>query len=254
MRLHWRRAACFWRSDPAWHSKLFLAGLWLMVPVVGWLIILGYRRAAIEALWHDSAASVLPEWQGQWTAFLRDGLEAAGVIHAHFAPLYLWMGARAFTSPHADVTPWLVGLGVMLLFPGLSTLAVPASLFWLRRGAPETAIGDLEAAAIVGLYCAVVLYIPSGFLRVSQTGRITSAFRIRENLSFIRRRFALYCEAWFVSGLLSLAGHSLLPLAPWGVPWCYLGIVYTFNEVLAVSGEKETRASHFDASRNSRDG
>jgi hypothetical protein len=35
---------------------------------------------------------------------------------------------------------------------------------------------------------------------------------------------------------MSLAGHFALPIAPWGVVWCYLGILTLFNEVLLAAG------------------
>lgn len=253
MTLDWGAAALFLRGDPAWRSKLFVAGLWLLVPIVGWPIVLGYRRAVVRGLWRGTTP-LLPEWRGNCAAFLRSGLEAAAVIHAHFAPLYLWIAYRALTSTGLDETPWQILLGIAFVFPIFSTLAIPASLFLLGNGALSPGLGDLEAAMIAGLYASLTFYIPSGFLRVSQTERITSAFCVGENLRLIARRFRLYCEAWLCSGLLSLIGHGLVPLAPWGVPWCYLGIVYTFNEVLAVSGEKEPRASHFVASPEAGDG
>jgi hypothetical protein len=47
----------------------------------------------------------------------------------------------------------------------------------------------------------------------------------------IARHPRRYVEAWVGSSLLSLLGHFCVPVSPWGVAWCYLGITYLFNEV-----------------------
>jgi len=32
--------------------------------------------------------------------------------------------------------------------------------------------------------------------------------------------------------LISFVGHVALPLAPWGIVWCYLSIIFIFNSLL----------------------
>jgi hypothetical protein len=49
-------------------------------------------------------------------------------------------------------------------------------------------------------------------------------------------KLSAHLEAWWRSGLMSLAGHLALPVSPWGVVWCYLGIVLLFNELLLTAG------------------
>src|SRR5204863_6693750 len=72
----------------------------------------------------------------------------------------------------------------------------------------------------------------AGFLQVSMTGRHRAAFAVWRTLPFVARHLRGYCGAWWRSGIMSLAGHLALPLSPWGVVWCYLGILALFNEVL----------------------
>jgi hypothetical protein len=82
----------------------------------------------------------------------------------------------------------------------------------------------------------LVFLIPSGFLQVSLTRRYRSAFAFWRAIPFVARNLPLYLEAWWHSSLMSLAGHPALPLSPWGVVWCYLGIVFVFNELLLRAG------------------
>jgi hypothetical protein len=78
--------------------------------------------------------------------------------------------------------------------------------------------------------------IPAGFLQVSLTRRYRSAFALWRAIPFVLLNFSLYLEAWWHSVLMSLAGHLALPFPPWGVVWCYLGIVFLFNELLLHAG------------------
>jgi hypothetical protein len=98
---------------------------------------------------------------------------------------------------------------------------------------------DLEALAIGAGFGLMTFLIPSGFLNVSRTGRILSAFDFPQALGRVWRCGREYIEAWAGSGLISLAGHLCVPLSPWGVVWCYLSIVYCFNEVPLAAGDPE---------------
>ena len=42
--------------------------------------------------------------------------------------------------------------------------------------------------------------------------------------------------AWWHSGLISLCSHFALPFSPWAVVWCYLAIIFLFNELLHRDG------------------
>jgi hypothetical protein len=74
---------------------------------------------------------------------------------------------------------------------------------------------------------------------VSRSGRICSAFDLPQALARVGRCLPAYLEAWVGSGLISLVGHLCVPFSPWGVVWCYLSIVYCFNEVPLAAGDQE---------------
>lgn len=120
--------------------------------------------------------------------------------------------------------------------PIFSTLAIPAFLAMDRFLSPEPAFGWAESAGLSAAFGLATFVIPSGFLNVSQTGRTVSAFNLPRALARIARCPKEYAEAWVGSVLISLAGHLCGVLAPWGVVWCYLSIIYAFNEVPLAAG------------------
>jgi len=131
---------------------------------------------------------------------------------------------------------------VGLAAPIFSTLAVPAVLAADRFLSPDPAFGWAESAGVAAAFGVATFVIPSGFLNVSRTGRIVSAFDLRRALVRIARHPREYAEAWVGSGLVSLAGHLCGIFAPWGVVWCYLSIVYAFNEVPLAAGGPDSAA------------
>ncbi len=122
-------------------------------------------------------------------------------------------------------------LAFFFLFPLFSTLTVPLLLSYFQFGPYEGVFAHGEALALAISFALITFYIPAGFLRVSRTGALISAFAVAKNLRVIRVSFRRYLEAWIGSSLMSLIGHLCVPLSPFGVVWCYLGIVYCFNEV-----------------------
>lgn len=222
----------FLLHDPDWRSKVFAGGLLLMVPFVGWFATLGYRKALIARLFRGDRPP-LPAWRGEVWSHIREGLKAAAVIFVQYLPLGVALAA-VLASRGARFAPELLAAPLFFaLFPIFSTLAFPlAVVYWAWPGGPAP-LHAWEAAALLAGYAAVTFVIPAGFLQVSRTGRYSAAFRYHESLPFLVRNFRAYVLAWYRSGAMSLCGHFAVPYSPWGVVWCYLGIIYSFNRVLA---------------------
>lgn len=229
--LDWRSAGLFMTAEVAWRRRIFIGGLLLLVPVVGWPLVLGYRRWVIERLVNGDA-ELVPPWRGNLRAICASGLGAMAVIHAWYSPLYLWIGGRVVAAGGAGGTWWIVAAALAFALPIFSTLIIPAMILWLRFGA-NSPPGVGELMGMSAGFTLITFVIPAGFLQVSRTGRLVSAFRIDRDLTLIATHLPRYVEAWIGSGIMSLLGHLCLPLAPFGVVWCYLGIVYSFNEVPA---------------------
>ena len=228
--LDWRSASRYMVADPQWRSKLWKAGLVLLIPGVGWPALLGYRKEAVFRL-AGGESPILPDWKEGLGFFTRGGLQAMGVIHAYLSPLYLWFLLRVVNEAFLTGVPWSAVLLFFLVFPIFSTLILPAGLVYARWILPELGVGAWELYAMGVTFQLVVFCIPAGVLNVTRTRRMLSAFDIAQAMRLIVRHPRRYLEAWVGSSLLSLLGHFCVPFSPWGVAWCYLGITYLFNEV-----------------------
>jgi hypothetical protein len=237
-RLDWKAALLFPTADPRWLRKIAVGGLVLLIPVVGWPAVLGYRKEAIFRLLRRDDP-ILPEWRGNGLRFLLEGLMAVAVINSYYLPVYLWLACRLCGHSAAGELPWGWMAGVALVAPIFSTLAVPAVLLADRLLASSPALGPTESVAISAAFGLLTFLIPSGFLNVSRTGRIVSALDFPRAVGRIVRCPREYAEAWAGSGLASVAGHLCGVFAPWGVIWCYLTIVYAFNEIPLAAGDRE---------------
>jgi hypothetical protein len=237
-RLDWRSACLFMVADPAWKRKIWVGGWVLLIPVIGWPAILGYRKDAIVRL-VDGASPLLPDWRAGLWCYFKEGFKALLVINAWFLPAMIWVSVLLAQSPQSAEFPWLWLIAFFLAAPIFSTLAVPALLLIGRYALTEPAISVPELLGIYALFASATFVIPAGFLNVSRTGSFLSAFDVVWLLRTIWRNFAAYLEAWIGSGITSLIGHGCVPFSPWGIVWAYLSIVYFFNEVPTLKDQQD---------------
>lgn len=230
------RATClFMVADPRWKKKIFVGGLVLMLPVVGWPMILGYRKQAIVNVL-SGLDPLLPEWRGNYARCLGDGLKAMGVIFVYVLPVTLLIWATFSERGLPQDVSWIGVTLFLLAFPIFLPLAGPTLVLYLALG-PERFFQPIEAVLLASAYAALVFLIPLGFLQVSRTGRFLSAFNLVAAVRLFISNPKAYCVAWIYSGVISLLGHLCIPLSAWGVVWAYLGIVYCFNEILFLGGK-----------------
>jgi len=243
------RSAClFMTADPQWRRKLFFAGLVLMLPAVGWPMLLGYRKLTIDRV-HSGADPVLPEWGGNFGKCLTEGLKCCAVIAAYLLPASALTWSVIASTGHLRDLPWLPAACFLFAFPIFAPIALPTTLAYLAA-VPAEPLPAWLAALLIAAYAASVFVIPLGFLRVSLTGRYLSAFNLSECAKFGARNARLFLLAWFHSSIVSLLGHFCIPFSAWGVAWAYLAIVYLFNEVLVRDKEgAELALSSMRASR-----
>ena len=231
--------------DPRWREKIFFAGLLLLLaPPIGWPAALGYRKALVARL-HRGQHPILPDWKGQVWRHFREGLKAVGVIFSYFLPLYVILGVLVYASGGIPDRYPLYTLLFFPLVPLFSPLAFPFVVIYLGFfGHPP--LGIPTTATLLLLFALATFAIPAGFLLVSKSGRMLSAFRLNEALSLIRRKFRPYLHAWYHSIVMSLSGHFAIPFSPWGIVWCYLGIIFLFNSILfAGDGELSSDGNWF---------
>jgi hypothetical protein len=88
MKLHPHAAGLVAIVDPDWRRKIWLGGLLLLTPVLGWPALVGYRSRFVPRLL-GSEAPLLPVWRGEIPAQVRDGLKALAVIFGYQLPLFV---------------------------------------------------------------------------------------------------------------------------------------------------------------------
>jgi len=228
--LHPRSASLALLLDPQWRHRVWIGGLVLCLPVLGWPAVLGYRAAFVRHLREDTA-TVLPVWRGQFWRHVGTGIKAMAVVFGHLAPLYAVLLVLLLSRGwRPDATAgWLAAFFVA--FPVFATLSLPVACVLAATGA-KACLGPGEVALLLLGYATLVFLIPAGFLEVSRTWRFRSAFAVHRTWPFVWRHLRSYAAAWWHSGCMSLVGHLAVPFSPWGVFWCYLGIVTVFQEIL----------------------
>jgi hypothetical protein len=232
--LHPHVAGLIVTLDPRWRRKIFVGGLVLMIPIVGWPAVLGYRARFARNLFSETPAA-LPEWKGEFWGHVINGWRAMAVIFGHLAVLYAALAAIVWQRGWRPDAAWAWSLAFFIVIPGLSPLSFPIACIVLMYSAQHW-LGVGEAAILLALFSVLIFMIPAGFIEVSRTGTYRSAFAWWRTWPFVWRHARLYSSAWWHAGLQSAVGHFCIPFTPWGVVWCFLGILALFNEVLVEAG------------------
>ena len=219
--------------DSKWRQKIFFGGLLLLfIPFLGWPAALGYRKELIFRL-RDGDSPLLPEWEDNVGRYIADGFRAMGVIFGYLAPLYLSLFLLLLSQGVRPDATWCYAFLFFAVFPIVSTLSFPLAIFYWVCVDPNYSLPYYLGGIYLLLFALIVFFIPAGFLQVSKTNSFWSALNIGDALQTLRDNFKAYVSAWYYSMLISLVGHIAFPFSPWGVIWCYLGIIYQFNSILS---------------------
>ncbi|MEL6712270.1 MAG: DUF4013 domain-containing protein [Planctomycetota bacterium] len=219
-------------QDPAWRDELRRGGRILLLPLVGWPMLLGYRRAQVEQFF-GARTTAMPRWRGAGRAHLTNGLKAVAVIACYTAPVSTWLAATLASRGYAPgALEGIAGLAVALA-PILLPLALPLALgaYATETGGPAL-LTLSEASGCGASFALAVFLIPAGFLRVTRTGRFTSALALQHVVPFVFRNIRDYLRAWGHSLAMNGAAFAALPIAPWAVFWGYVASVALFNQLL----------------------
>ena len=238
--LNWPAAFTFFTKEHGWKRKVLLGGLWIaLFPPVGWLLALGYRKAAVIHL-IENDDPFLPEWR-EFGTFLADGAKAALVIMVYFMPYMLtfWLMALNGADNPAQHA-WEIGL-FFLLMP----ICLPACMLGLPvlfvQILPWIAISAWQIVALGAIFSATLFVMPAAFGQLSLHGTFRSALHLYAVLRLIRRAWRGYLEAWSIALLATAVAFLLFPLAPWGIFISYLVASYAFNNALALAPDQTCR-------------
>jgi len=170
----------FFFEDPEWLPKLLMGTLFTVLSffVIGSIWVTGYVVDIVRRRLRDEPRP-LPDWSDLRGLF-DNGLKAWFVAVVHVIPLLLlalllglaWGGTMGVLES-APRTPAEIQVTFVLF-------VLTAYVFFM----------------LVGL--ALMLYLPAAFVRFVVIDRLSAAFDIRENLTFIRRNAKGYSQALLV--------------------------------------------------------
>ena len=184
-------------SDPSWLSKLLVGTLvalggCLLLPLP---LLVGYQFRVLK-LSAAGAPRAFPEWE-DWGGLFVDGLKVIGAL----LPLQLALFAG-------------VGLPIFAVMGAAGALGD-------ERGGPFVML-LMFPLILIGMVAVVAfaVYIQAAMVALARTDEIGAAFRLAENVAFLKRN----------AGPMLLAFAVLLvsnTLAQFGMCLCYVGLIPT---------------------------
>ena len=206
-------------GDPAWLKKVLLGGLFILIPIIGPFVLMGYSIRIMRQV-ADGNDAALPEWD-QFGDDLVTGLKAFVVVLGWIAPgLIIYIGATivgigvaAAMGNHANDNP----------LPGLVMMGGTC------LGFPLLGLGALLS--------------PIGVLRFADTGELGAGFRFGEIFGFIKNNFVNILLAIVVS---MLSGF----VAQFGIILCLIGVIFTAAAATMIRSHAWGQVLRLDRARN----
>jgi hypothetical protein len=211
----WKQAFSFPFQDPDWFKKVFLSGLFLLIPLLGAVSMIGWGLEICRAAIRNKGGALPFPRPGP---NLRGGMQILAIVLLYLVPLLLAVvcfeagihlppvsGLKAQTAREvADILGWI--FGVLCVFFGLSL--------------------PLLACAAIG--------------RFAETNRLKDAFHLRNVVRLILKSPKAY--------LLLLPGLAFQALTGWiGIMVCCIGLTVSLPYSVAVQahwlGQIHTDAS-----------
>ena len=197
-------------EDPDYIKKIGIAALMALIPIAGWLILLGWGVEITRRVIRGQSQP-LPEWTDFGALFMQ-GLKAFGIIFVYVLPILVVNGCVQLAqiplaSQQANDTMGLIIMGLSILSGCLS------SIFGIALG--------LLLPPVLGIF--------------ADTGDISAAFRVGDVIALLRANIGAYLLA-LVGGFLSSIIASL------GVIACCIGVFVTFALATAVNAHLHGQA------------
>jgi hypothetical protein len=196
--------------DPEWLPKILLMGLIALIPILGWLQLLGWMLAALDNL--RAGHQYLPPaafryaGRGVWL-FVASLIYGVAALVLFYGVLGLMVVAIIGVSPPSTGTGNASG----------TSAAFPLVMFPLMFG----------SVAVMGLVVLVLyLFVPLVILFTDRAG-LGGAFNF---VAFIRA-LRLSPKETFAAGAISLVAYLISGL---GAYLCYVGLLFTIPYSLAV--------------------
>ncbi|MEM6571677.1 MAG: DUF4013 domain-containing protein [Planctomycetota bacterium] len=240
-------AGLYSRLDADGDARIRWAGRLVFLPIVGWPMVLGYRKALTDHFFAQTDRA-MPEWRGRHVEHLWNGVRGIGVIQVYAFPVWVAFVIALHRSEFTPGAATWIGAAICLLVPIFTNIVLPIAILAASqplRGGPYLEPGT--ALALSTAFHVLIFLVPAGFVRVSATGRFRSAFRLDRTLPLIRRRFGDYLRAWWFGLWMNLPILPLVLFCPWLLFWAYVGSLVLFNQLLTdepvLDGEDRPRTA-----------
>jgi hypothetical protein len=199
------KALSFVFEDPNWAGKIIIGGILAIIPVVGWVFVMGYMIAVARNVIQGNPQP-LPEWSDFGQLFI-DGLYGLVIAFVYVLPIIIF--ACIFVIPLSILAGDGSGSGganfytlVMLCFSGFAVIY----------------------GILVGW-----LFIPAALGRYADTNDLASALRFNEVLDISRADPVAFLIALLIAWLASF-------LASFGLILCCIGVIFTSFYAQCVTG------------------
>jgi len=220
MEMEYGKAFTYLREDPDWIKKWGLAGLILLIPVLGSILVAGYGVEVTRHVIRDEARP-LPGWSDLGN-FAIKGLIATVIGLAYTLPLVVLIAC-------ANLLP----LGLSLA--GAEASREVASALDTLSSAVTLCCGCLAAA--YGL--SVALALPAALGRYAATEQIGAAFQVNQVFRLVRAKPGMY----FLVALISLLAALLFTAL--GVIACVVGAAFGAAYAVLVAAHLQGQAYRY---------
>lgn len=195
------RAFTFAFDDKDWVKKIGIAGLLLIVPILGGLVVMGWALEITRRVIHRES-DVLPDWSNFGDYIVKG--------------LMVWVIGFVYSLPIILVSACQQGGLILLQNNGDDTMVTAVTVL------------SICFSCVVILYSLVMGFvIPAAYARLAVTGQLGSAFRFGEVIALVRAAPSAYLIVLLGSIVAGLIGSV-------GVILCVIGVVFTYAYAIII--------------------
>ena len=211
------RAFTYVTEDPDWIKKIGIAGLIMLIPLVGSIILLGWGLEITRRVINHNTTP-LADWD-DFGAYLSSGFKAFIALLAYCVPIGIIYGC---------------GLAITLGLIGATGNADSST---------QDAMAAIATGSMFCMYCFVIAYaifvaliVPPAFANLAATGELGAAFRFSEIFGILRAAIGPFLLSLLVIALASSVLSSI------GSLLCGIGLLFTSAYTLAISSHLHGQA------------
>ena len=201
--MNYSKAFSYVFEDKNWASKLLIAGLISLIPIVGQFYLLGWMVEVVRRVKAGRTTDILPATH--FTYFLTLGLKLFVVYLIYSLPLDIILSIMGLMNQSVDIN----GSSIHAVF----------SLSFGCLGSIVTILVSI-VFAMLGIY---------GVIKLAETDQIKPCLDFKDAYYCIRANF----KSFIIVCLLEIVTAIIAPV---GLIACLIGIIFTYPYAMAVNG------------------